>query len=218
MSTLPSTDEHAAALASPARRRVLSLVRTAPQPPTAQQLAADLGVHVTTVRFHLDHLEAAGLVGRETRHSPRRGRPAVHYVPLGGDPVDAREQMISTLAHALATGTAPASGPHAAREAGRRWAHRVEVHERRPQDAVVAELTRLGFDPAPDPDDAQAVQLRACPFRDAAREHPEIVCQTHLGLAEGLVERTAPGTPVGLHPFVRPDLCVLTLGRTTPTP
>ncbi|QAY71151.1 ArsR family transcriptional regulator [Xylanimonas protaetiae] len=68
------------ALASPVRLRMLDVLRAAVDAPTAQSLAAELGLHVTTVRFHLDLLEEAGLVARETRRVARRGRPAVHYV------------------------------------------------------------------------------------------------------------------------------------------
>ncbi len=54
--------------------------------------------------------------------------------------------------------------------------------------------------------------LRTCPLLDAARRHPEVVCQVHLGLVDGALaahEVTAPGAR--LEPFARPGACVLTL-------
>ncbi len=77
-----------------------------------------------------------------------------------------------------------------------------------PADPTAA-ASRLGFSPQVEPD---AVLLRTCPLLDAARRHPEVVCQVHLGLVDGALaahEVTAPGAR--LEPFARPGACVLTL-------
>lgn len=199
--------EHHAALASPVRRRVLDVLGAVADAPTAQQLADALDLHVTTVRFHLDQLEAAGLVVRETRHAARRGRPSVHFRAVGQDADRARDRMIDALAGALDT-DGPGTGDPLA--AGRRWADQVEVPTGSPAAAIVDTFARLGFDPEPAGD---VVRLRACPFRQAARHHPQVVCQVHLGLAQGLARRARSGDRVriGLQPFVEPELCLLTL-------
>ncbi len=201
-----------AVLASPVRQRVLGVLRASADAPTAQQLAAELDLHVTTVRFHLEQLERAGLVGREIRRSARRGRPGVHFRLVGagldGPDLDAaRDDMIEALAEALAAPDDDAR-TDAARAAGRRWADRLPAPTAEPQPAVAQVFARLGFGPEPDGD---ALLLRSCPFRAAARSHPQVVCQVHLGLAERLTERTAQGatTSVALRPFVEPELCVL---------
>lgn len=196
-----------AALASPARRRVLDAVRAAAEPPTAQQLAADLDLHVTTVRFHLDQLEQLRLVQRTTGQDKRRGRPSVHYRAAGLEADAARDQMIEALAEALA-----ASGAAARREsdaAGRRWADTLPVPQGRPEAAIAEAFGRLGFDPEPAGDE---IRLRACPFREAAARYPQVVCQVHSGLAERIAEQAAGrAVNVRLRPFVEPGLCVLTL-------
>ncbi|ACZ30661.1 putative transcriptional regulator [Xylanimonas cellulosilytica DSM 15894] len=203
-----------AVLASPVRTRVLDLLSASPDAPTAQQLAAELGLHVTTVRFHLEQLEAAGLVGRETRRRAGRGRPGVHFRLVGagldGPDLDAaRDEMIGALAEAVAAPDG-ATRTDAARSAGHRWAERLPVPAAEPQAAVAQAFTHLGFGPEPDGD---ALLLRSCPFRQAAREHPQVVCAVHLGLAERLAARAPHGedVQVTLRPFVEPELCVVHL-------
>ena len=71
-----------AALASPTRRAVLAVVAAAEagDPVDARTIADRLELHVTTVRFHLDQLEAVQLVTRVPSTVHGRGRPRVRYV------------------------------------------------------------------------------------------------------------------------------------------
>ena len=63
-------------------------------------------------------------------------------------------------------------------------------------------------DPAPDTGERE-IRLRACPYRDVAREHPDVVCAIHLGLLQGaLTQLGNPPTTVRLVPFVKPHLCL----------
>lgn len=205
--TARSRDYHAA-LASPSRRQVLDALRVSPTPLDAGAVAAQLGLHLTTARFHLDQLAAAGLAHRRAEAEKRRGRPRMLYSPAG--PLrdeDSREQLIRVLATALG-----GQGDHTASavRAGRRWAASVVPAAENPVAGLVEVLDRLGFDP--DPDESQ-ILLRSCPFRDAAREHPEVICAVHRGLVEQLLDRTAPHAQ--LLPFVEPELCVVALDRTS---
>lgn len=210
MSELADAGRHAA-LASPVRQRVLEVLDDATAAPTAQQLATLLDLHVSTVRFHLDQLEAAGLVVRETRHAPRRGRPSVVFRAVGLDAGRARDRMIEALADAAASADR-ADGPLAA---GRRWAEQLPEPTGTAAEAIAETFGRLGFDPEPAGD---TLRLRSCPFRDAARQHPDVVCRVHLGLAQGLARRAArgEGVRVGLVPFVEQQLCLLTLRAPEP--
>lgn len=74
-------------------------------------------------------------------------------------------------------------------------------------NALTEAFERLGFEPELD---REQIRLRACPFRQAAREHPEVVCRVHLGLAQRLAEQA--GAELQLLPFIEPELCLVTLG------
>jgi predicted ArsR family transcriptional regulator len=56
-------------------------------------------------------------------------------------------------------------------------------------DALVVDLSTLGFDPAAVREPASAtVGFMHCPFRDLAEISPAIVCGLHQGMVEGFVE------------------------------
>lgn len=103
----------------PARRAaVLEAVASAPGPVTAAGLAGDLGVHVNTVREHLEALVAAALVERAPAPAHGRGRPAWTYAavrPPGDDRVHEYGALAAALARHLArTSTDPARDAEAA--------------------------------------------------------------------------------------------------------
>lgn len=93
---------------------------------------------------------------------------------------------------------------------------------------VIGLLDRLGFSPESEradaagpvpgalsttgPEPGTMVLLRTCPLLDAARRHPEVVCQVHLGLVAGALEALdEPADGVRLVPFARPGACELAL-------
>lgn len=219
----PGAEDVHAALASPVRRRVLAALRSDQRGRSAAELAADEGLHVTTVRFHLDHLMRAGLVTAEAEPAARRGRPSLRYSAAlpdaagasGADTAgaDPRDGMIDALAQAAAGGGTPDD----ARAAGRRWASASQLlRSSLPAvDAVFEALTSLGFDPVaaqqtPGPEDVAAgleatrtdaavtrvrarIDLRSCPFRAAAHRAPQVVCEVHAGFLQEVVARAADG-------------------------
>ena len=193
------------------REQVLDVLLDADGALDAAEVAERLGVHVTTARFHLDNLTRQDLVRRRSVTTGRRGRPRVLYSPAAGPRGDrAREQLIEVLAAAL---DGNGSGPERALHAGASWADALAAEQsgtsRAPGAAdaqrLIGALEDLGF--APDPG-ADSILLRECPFRDAARRHPDVVCTVHRGLVERLA---GPGRTAGLVPFVAPDLCLVTL-------
>jgi predicted ArsR family transcriptional regulator len=208
-------DGRYAVLASPLRRDALTLLHAAPGPLSVATLAHHLGLHITTVRFHLDQLERAGLVVRETEHSGRRGRPAASYRAVDTDVGAARDQMIDALAQSAAS-----SGPSPeedSRAAGLRWATGLTESRGDARTMLTRVAGRLGFDP----DQVDwGIRLRDCPFRSAARHNPQVVCQVHLGLLQGIAARAQDGDQVmvGLVPFAEPATCHLTLTATTTAP
>jgi predicted ArsR family transcriptional regulator len=207
----------AAALASPRRRRLLQLLDPADAPKDAHELAAVTGLHLTTVRYHLDALRQAGLVDSRSQPRASAGRPRTVYTAVrnrepGGYP---------TLTRMLATQLADTPEERAARaeKAGSAWA--AELMADRSPAAGVDDAARvvtgifadLGFDPELARDGtAREIRLRGCPFRTAARASPEVVCSVHLGLLRGTLDRLGtPGTAVRLLPFVEPELCLAQL-------
>ncbi|HWT34333.1 MAG TPA: helix-turn-helix domain-containing protein [Microbacterium sp.] len=190
------------------REQVLDVLLHADGALDAAEVAERLGVHVTTARFHLDNLTRQDLVRRRSVTTGRRGRPRVLYSPAAGPRGDrSREQLIEVLAAALDGND---SGPERALRAGASWADALAAEQSGAPDAADAQrlieaLEDLGFAPEPGDD---GILLRECPFRDAARRHPDVVCTVHRGLVERLA---GPGRTAGLVPFVAPDLCLVTL-------
>jgi predicted ArsR family transcriptional regulator len=190
--------------ARPGAERVLAAVRYASDGVaagagvTAAELAARLGLHVTTVRFHLERLAADGRVAGHAVASGGRGRPHVVYQEVRLP--DARAGMLAALADAAA-GEGPV-GVRAQR-AGEAWAETLDLGEEGVVDALTEVFAQLGF--APEPTEA-GISLRACPFLDDARRHPEVVCGVHRGLAVGIAR--SAGASVELRPF-QGDACLL---------
>ena len=213
----PTDATYHAALAPRTRRRVLDAVVQSAHPVDALTIATALELHVTTVRFHLDQLEAAQLVRRAPSAEKRRGRPRIRYVAVRTE--DSREQLIDVLAGALSQ--RDDGGRARSVEAGRRWADELVAHASGGAgddgvgddgvETLVAVLDDLGFDPVPV--DESTIELRSCPFRAAAREHPQVVCSVHRGLVEELLEQRGPERHPKLLPFVQPDLCLITMSR-----
>jgi len=213
-----------AALASATRRAVLDALRRSATPLDAQTIAAGLELHVTTVRFHLEQLEAVRLVHRSHGADGRRGRPRIRYVATAAPAApaapaeDGREQLIDALAGALADGDD--GGRSRSVAAGRTWADAI-VADAAGDDGIdhdeVATLVRvldgLGFDPARG--DSDEIRLRACPFRDAARNHPQVVCSVHLGLVERVLAQGGRDRRPELLPFVEPEVCLITMRAAT---
>lgn len=199
-----------AVLASSTRRRILQVLQASTTAPTAHDLANRLGLHVTTVRFHLDQLEDVALVARQPGAGHRRGRPSIRYRATRTEVGRARDELLDAFVQILADDGEP--GRAQSIRAGRRWADLLPDRAGDADTAICDVLARLGFDPEPDGD---SIRLRACPFREEARRHPDVVCQVHLGLAQRLAERAGEGDAgaVELVPFAEPGLCLITLPR-----
>ena len=234
-----SGDRHAA-LASDARRQVLDLLMGSAIPLDAAAVAARIGLHVTTARFHLDQLENAGLIRRAVGRAGTRGRPRILFTagPAARE-VGAQHDLSRVLATALAEDAD--SGRARAIRAGETWAENYADELRGSTDEGAAPLLRildrLGFDPqleesALEPDSAATegdadgvaaaaegvaaapvISLLACPFRADARDAPDVICSVHLGLVRGVARELGHDPDqVGLRPFVEPELCYLSLG------
>jgi predicted ArsR family transcriptional regulator len=64
--------------------------------------------------------------------------------------------------------------------------------------AVMEELADLGFDPALDSEASESrttISFTHCPFREVAMLYPDVVCQLHRGITEGILAGAVAATP-----------------------
>jgi predicted ArsR family transcriptional regulator len=206
------------ALADGTRNRLLRILRGSHGPLDARELADQLGLHLTTVRAHLDVLVDAGLVTSHSEDRATPGRPRRLYVAAGDPPSAAEAGGYLLLAEMLAGQLAGTSNDVArdAQRAGREWgAYLVErppPYTTTPSGTARADvlqlMDRLGFQPELT-DDGSRILLHRCPFLDVARRHPDVVCALHLGIMQGALRTLgAPLDARDLEPFVEPSLCV----------
>jgi predicted ArsR family transcriptional regulator len=203
------------------RAVVLEALQRRGTPVAAAALASELGLHVNTVREHLDALVRRALALRARGPVAGRGRPAWAYQASDVGEPDSRVRDYAGLAAALASHLARNSPDPAAEaeRAGRAWGAKLVEDDGRPpprsgvqaRRRVVELLARSGFSPEADAQ-ARVARLRRCPLLDVARAHPEIVCTVHLGLVRGALESMGvPAEGGGLTPFAEPGACLLTL-------
>ena len=205
---------HHKALADPSRVRLLERLRASEQPLSADELAADLGLHANTIRAHLLVLEDAELVVSAPEHGTRPGRPRRLFVAV---PEEAESEH-ALLAAALASSLEPLpDGVAIATSAGLSWG-RVLVERlepgRTPDAGACVErigtlLRRRGF--APETSE-EGIFMHRCPFRDLAERYPKAVCSFHAGLIDGaLDELDAPVGLESLEPWASPSTCIARL-------
>ena len=209
------------ALAVASRLRLLDALRATDQPLDVQELASACGLHITTVRFHLDVLTHAGLVRGHTSRSGTRGRPRLRYTPASRTAGAGDRTGYELLAEILAAHWAGDRDERAHRAEQAGWAWAAPPGPASGPTATVATLAtvgvnvnavfaELGIDPelASEGEDLR-FRLHACPFQAIAERHPEVVCSIHLGLLRrAIAEVGAPPVAVNLQPFVQPHLCV----------
>ncbi len=214
-------------LASPVRRSLVdSLGREGATPAgpgpglTAAQLAERVGLHVTTVRFHLDRLEAAGIVRGEFTTAFGVGRPRKVYALAARVPSEPpAPEVLAKLTGLLAE----SFGGHLTPEqAGAEWArHHLRLEDTGPATTagewltrvgqLVDVLTQWGYTPELTTSEggrACRIDLAHCPFHDLARANTDVVCGIHQGLLAGAMQQMGEhDVEVSLQPFAGPDLC-----------
>jgi len=209
------------ALGSASRVRLLEALR-AEGALEAEQLAERVGLHLNTVRAHLNVLREAGLVGARSLPSAGPGRPRLAFAATEMVADEGHPGAFRLLAGILTTSLqerddGPERATSAGRAAGRQLAKRPyprPLGGRDRRTRVLAILERLGFAPRASgevrPDGAQVIGLHRCPFSDLAEDGSSIVCAAHRGLIQGAFEELGgnPGS-VRLTPFASPGLCTV---------
>lgn len=163
-----------------------------------------LKLHPNTVRLHLEKMREAGLVESASEHHGSVGRPQHVWTTAGRPPpLDPEPAGFRLLAHLLADlatrsplepGAAADAGRRRASErTGRRKARRAGSVRATCLDALVGELDDLGFDPVVEGGGtgAASISFTRCPFRELAALYPDVVCELHRGLTQGIAEASA---------------------------
>lgn len=204
---------------------------------TAADVAADTGLHLTTVREHLDRLAEAGLLTRYRRANGSPGRPAWRYraaappEPSTAPPGPYRELAAALVGHLARTHPdPPAAGVSAGQDWGRKLAagqperdRGADAHQNpaRRVDTAIKVLDQLGFSPRVVDRDARQTRMHlyTCPFLDLVDGAQDVVCGVHLGVIRGAVGAVG-GAPedADLEPFGAPHACVVRVAtpRTPP--
>ncbi|HEY1689882.1 MAG TPA: helix-turn-helix domain-containing protein [Solirubrobacteraceae bacterium] len=187
-------------LSQPTRARLFALLGELRRPANTEELAERLQLHPNGVRTHLERLAEAGLVQREREHLAR-GRPRDTWTidpdaQPGGDPPSAYADLGRWLVRALSAGGARIRDIEATgRQIGRELA--AETAGTSGEQRMHTALVTLGFQPRrePHPKDRRLTYcLRNCPYREAAHEQQQVVCDLHRGLTRGLLDVIEPKT------------------------
>jgi predicted ArsR family transcriptional regulator len=208
------------ALADDTRYSVYRELATSTSALSAQELADRLGVHANTVRLHLERLRDVGLVDVEAVHRGTVGRPQHLYFLADGAP----GLGFDPPAHALLAGLLGAlaervgATPDEATETGRAWGAQAVRRTRTGSclPALETELRDLGFEPAVGPGDGTSeggarIEFLHCPFRELAEAYPELVCNLHRGLCEGVVAQAGGGRVEEFATLYDPEPCHVTV-------
>ena len=183
---------------------------------SAGELADRLGLHANTVRLHLERLREAGLVEVEPVHRGTVGRPQHVYSLAPGAPGLGFDPPSYTLLAGLLATLAERVGAEAddATAAGRAWGLEAGRRTRSKScgRALTAEMQRLGFDPAAEAGSGTLdIAFLHCPFRELAEAYPELVCNLHRGISEGVVEAVGGGRVEEFATLYDRDPCRVTV-------
>lgn len=227
-----SGDPGAGLLRSAVRRDIVDTLANLPGPQRTEGLSArelgDLvGLHVTTVRFHLAQLVEGGLLTSRSVRTAGAGRPTKKYLVAPGSldrrPLEAYRLMTTLLTETFGA-TDEDGRPLDPEEVGVTWARE---HVPRPEDPAPARtagewlstIGRLvdtlrvwGYTPSVRTEDTgrtAQIDLHGCPFIDLAKAHPVVACGIHRGLIRGTLEVLGErDAEISLEPFVGPTHCL----------
>jgi predicted ArsR family transcriptional regulator len=195
------------ALADPVRRDLYRFVCSQAEPVSRDQAAKAVGIARHQAKFHLDRLEAEGLLETDYvrlsgRTGPGAGRPAKRYRRGRKEftvALPAREYELAgeILAEAITDATRteiPISQAVSEAAAARGTAIAEDASDRPPSadapaDVVLKLLSEHGYEPR---GDGRTFILANCPFHALARSHTELVCKINHTLIAALAQSVAP--------------------------
>ena len=219
-------------LADPVRRRLYEFVCSQDQPVSRDQAAHAAGVARHKAKFHLDRLEAAGLLEADYvrltgRSGPGAGRPAKRYRRGRSEfavALPARDYELAGQIMADAISDSTRSGTPIidaiSNAACVRGVAIAAAGTDRPRGAeaalelAVRILTEHGYEPRRVND---TIVMANCPFHALAVSHTELVCSLNHAMLSGFVDAAAPGL---LDARLEPgeNRCCVTLSAVPRTP
>jgi predicted ArsR family transcriptional regulator len=208
------------ALADPVRRRLYLYVCSRPEPVGRDEAAAAVGVARHQAKFHLDRLEADGLLESEFarlsgRSGPGAGRTSKLYRRADREiavSLPEREYELAGRLLADAVAESVTSGEPVLDVLHRRAAAYGRALGRSALDGVAtpesaASALRLaarvlaghGYEPRPD---GERVVLSNCPFHSLAKAQTQLVCHMNEALVAGIAGTMGPHCP---HVILDPE-------------
>ncbi|HEY2272226.1 MAG TPA: helix-turn-helix domain-containing protein [Jatrophihabitantaceae bacterium] len=196
-----------AALAEPVRRLLYRYVAGRREGVSREQAASGVGVAHHVAKFHLDRLEADGLLETEYRRpagrsGPGAGRPAKIYRRSDREiALSLPERRYDLAAEVMADAIAASESDglpitDALRSAATVTGRRIGTEARAVvgSDITAAEvlceaLDQHGYAPRRD---EQRITLDNCPFHALAAEHTALVCGMNLDLVNGAIDELRP--------------------------
>lgn len=179
------------ALGESTRSRILRYLEESGSPVRVATIAAELGLNHTGIRRHLAALRDAGLVIEERVTSQARGRPALEYRAAQAGTFESPGALVyEELALLLLGLRGNALSPRAVgAEQGRKAVSGSATTDS--LDRLQAEMARRGFEPELRRR-GSTVDLVAghCGMEMAALADPDVVCEIHRGMIEGILEAT----------------------------
>lgn len=213
------------ALADPTRREIMQHVLNAENPISAREVAEHFGLHVNAARMHLDKLVKGGLLKVIRRRDSRGGRPAHLY----HESDEERELLLPSrcykaLAEILLRGMSGLreNGPSLLHEEALRSGREEGLRNSSPlaylsHDATAREVGEAWLEEAKrrglkvrlmNETEAPRMVYLSCPFGEFSREYPELVCEIHHRLEEGLLSLAGEWL---ISPGKEDGICALTL-------
>jgi predicted ArsR family transcriptional regulator len=195
-------------LADPVRRRLYEFVCSQDQPVSRDHAAHAVGIARHKAKFHLDRLEAAGLLEADYvrltgRSGPGAGRPAKRYgrgrkefaVTLPARDYElAGHIMADAISDSTRTG-APITEAISKAASIRGAALAATAADHPPEadaalDLAVRILGERGYEPRRTD---HAIVMANCPFHALAADHTELVCRMNHSMLAAFVDVIAPG-------------------------
>jgi len=197
---------------SSSRAQLLATLQATDAEFSIENLSLETGLHVNTIRAHLDVLVAGGHVVRSHGEPKGRGRPPFAF-RASGDSRSPFDDLARTLTDALDV----AQQPDLAHSTAAVWAKKLgplptaDTPDEAVEHAVDA-LRTVGFT-AEASTLGDSITIGTCPYASLIAEHP-VICDIHTEFLATMLN--ASGQDVGVEAmdvWVKPTLCRARLTR-----